>query len=66
VEGFARADAIGEVDVQRDDAGKAARVGAAPVALAKLRRTGPIVADEVAFALRHACIRTWTNSSTMS
>lgn len=54
VEGFARADAIGEVDTQRDDAGKAARVGAAPVAIAKLRRTGPIVADEVAFALRHA------------
>ena len=54
VEGFARADAVGEVDVQRDAAGKAARVGAAPVAVAKLRRTGPIVADEVAFALRHA------------
>ena len=54
VEGFARADAIGEVDVQRDAAGSAARVGAAPVAVAKLRRTGPIVADEVAFALRHA------------
>jgi len=54
VEGFARADAVGEVDVQRDAGGRAARVGAAPVAVAKLRRTGPIVADEVAFALRHA------------
>jgi len=54
VEGFARADAVGEVDVQRDGAGNAARVGSAPVAVGKLRRTGPIVADEVAFALRHA------------
>src|SRR5262249_27297690 len=55
VEGFARADAIGQGDVQRDGAGSAAaRVGAAPVAVAKLRRTGPIVADEVAFALLHA------------
>jgi 5-methyltetrahydropteroyltriglutamate--homocysteine methyltransferase len=54
VEGFACADAIGEVDVQRDDAGKLVRVGSAPIAVAKLRRTGPIVADEAAFALRHA------------
>jgi 5-methyltetrahydropteroyltriglutamate--homocysteine methyltransferase len=54
VEGFARADAVGDVDVQRDGAGNAARVGSAPVAVGKLRRTGPIVADEVAFALRHA------------
>jgi 5-methyltetrahydropteroyltriglutamate--homocysteine methyltransferase len=54
VAGFARADAIGDVDVQRDDAGNVARVGSAPVAVAKLRRTGPIVADEVAFALKHA------------
>ena len=54
VTGFARADAIGEVDVQRDDAGNVARIGSAPLAVAKLRRTGPIVADEVAFALKHA------------
>jgi methionine synthase II (cobalamin-independent) len=54
VAGFARADAVGEVDVQRDGAGNAARVGSAPVAVGKLRRTGPIVADEVAFAQRHA------------
>jgi 5-methyltetrahydropteroyltriglutamate--homocysteine methyltransferase len=54
VEGLARADAIGEVDVQRDAAGSAGRVGSAPVAVGKLRRTRPIVADEVAFALRHA------------
>src|SRR2546430_14129965 len=49
VAGFARADAIGDVDVQHDDAGNIARIGSAPVAVAKLRRTGPIVADEVAF-----------------
>jgi 5-methyltetrahydropteroyltriglutamate--homocysteine methyltransferase len=53
VRGFARADAIGDVDLQRDDAGNAARIGSAPLAVAKLRRTGPIVADEVAFALKH-------------
>jgi len=54
VDGFTRADAIGDVDLQRDDAGNAAKVGAAPYATAKVRRTGPIVADEVAFARRHA------------
>jgi 5-methyltetrahydropteroyltriglutamate--homocysteine methyltransferase len=54
VEGFARADAIGDVDLQRDDAGNVARIGSAPIAVAKLRRTGPIVADEAAFALKHA------------
>jgi 5-methyltetrahydropteroyltriglutamate--homocysteine methyltransferase len=42
------------VDLQRDDAGNVVRIGSAPLALKKLRRTGPIVADEVAFALRHA------------
>lgn len=50
----ARADAISEVDLQRDDAGNVARIGSAPLAVAKLRRTGPIAADEVAFALKHA------------
>src|SRR5216117_3731918 len=30
------------------------RTGAAPLAAGKVRRTGPIVADEVAFSLRHA------------
>jgi methionine synthase II (cobalamin-independent) len=54
VKGFARADAIGDVDVQRDDAGNVARIGSAPLAVAKLRRVRPIVADEVAFALKHA------------
>jgi len=54
VSGFARADAVGDVDVQRDDAGTIARVGAAPVAVAKVRRAGPIVADEVQFSREHA------------
>jgi 5-methyltetrahydropteroyltriglutamate--homocysteine methyltransferase len=54
VEGFTRADAVGDVDLQRDDAGNVARIGAAPLAARKVRRTGPIVADEVAFSLRHA------------
>ena len=53
VEGFARGDAIGDVDVQRDDAGNEARIGSAPVATGKVRRCGPIVADEVAFSLQH-------------
>ena len=53
VKGFARADAVGDVDVQRDDAGNVARVGSAPLALTKVKRTGPIVADEVLFSLRN-------------
>jgi methionine synthase II (cobalamin-independent) len=54
VAGFTRAEAVGEVDVQRDDAGNTARVGSAPLAIAKVRRDGPIVADEVAFSLQYA------------
>jgi 5-methyltetrahydropteroyltriglutamate--homocysteine methyltransferase len=50
VAGFARADAVGDVDVQSGGA----RIGSAPLAVAKLRRTGPIVADEVSFSLKHA------------
>jgi 5-methyltetrahydropteroyltriglutamate--homocysteine methyltransferase len=52
VQGFARADAIGDVDLQRDDAGNLARIGSAPLAESKIRRTGPIVADEVAFSIQ--------------
>jgi 5-methyltetrahydropteroyltriglutamate--homocysteine methyltransferase len=51
VAGFARADAVGNVDLQRDDAGNVMRVGSAPVAVTRIRRTGPIVADEVGFSL---------------
>jgi 5-methyltetrahydropteroyltriglutamate--homocysteine methyltransferase len=54
VAGFARADAVGNVDLQQDDAGNVMRVGSAPVAVTRIRRTGPIVADEVAFSLEHA------------
>src|SRR5258706_3775431 len=51
VRGFARADAIGDVDLQRDDAGNVARIGSAPVAVAKVRRARPIVADQGSFSL---------------
>ena len=54
VVGFARADAVGNVDLQQDDAGNVMRIGSAPVAVTRIRRTGPIVADEVAFSLSHA------------
>jgi 5-methyltetrahydropteroyltriglutamate--homocysteine methyltransferase len=54
VEGFALAAAVGDVDLQRDDAGNVARIGSAPVAVSRVRRTRPIVADEAAFALAHA------------
>jgi 5-methyltetrahydropteroyltriglutamate--homocysteine methyltransferase len=57
VKGFGRADAVGEVDLQRDDAGNVARIGSAPLAVEKIRRTGPIVADEVSFSLKKtACV----------
>jgi 5-methyltetrahydropteroyltriglutamate--homocysteine methyltransferase len=42
---------VGDVDLQRDDAGNVARIGSAPLAVGKVRRTGPIVADEVALPL---------------
>src|SRR5262245_53259735 len=50
VRGFARADAIGDVDLQRDDAGNVARIGSAPVAVERVCRVSPIVADEVSFS----------------
>ncbi|HEY8251206.1 MAG TPA: 5-methyltetrahydropteroyltriglutamate--homocysteine S-methyltransferase [Burkholderiales bacterium] len=53
VAGFARADAVGNVDLQRDDVGNVMRIGSAPVAVTRIRRTGPIVADEVAFSLQN-------------
>ena len=51
VAGFARAEAVGNVDLQQDDAGNVMRIGSAPVAVTRIRRTGPIVADEVAFSI---------------
>jgi len=54
VAGFALGDARGNVDLQRDDAGIVMQVGQAPVAVTRIRRTGPIVADEVAFTLKNA------------
>jgi 5-methyltetrahydropteroyltriglutamate--homocysteine methyltransferase len=53
VAGFARGDAVGNVDLQQDDAGNVMRVGSAPVAVTRIRRTGPIVTDEVAFTREH-------------
>jgi 5-methyltetrahydropteroyltriglutamate--homocysteine methyltransferase len=53
VAGFARAESWGNVDLQRDDAGNVMRIGEAPVAVTRILRTGPIVADEVAFSLKH-------------
>jgi 5-methyltetrahydropteroyltriglutamate--homocysteine methyltransferase len=52
VAGFARGDAVGNVDLQRDDAGNVMRIGSAPVAVTRIRRIGPIVADEVGFSLK--------------
>ena len=51
VAGFARAESFGNVDLQRDEAGNVMRIGEAPVAVTRIRRTQPIVADEVAFTL---------------
>jgi 5-methyltetrahydropteroyltriglutamate--homocysteine methyltransferase len=53
VAGFARGDAVGNVDLQQDEAGNVMRVGSAPVAVTRIRRTGPIVVDEVAFTKGH-------------
>ena len=53
VEGFVRADAVGDVDYQQNRDGDRRRIGNAPIATARVRRAGPIVADEVAFTLRH-------------
>ena len=53
VAGFAQGEAHGNVDLQRDEAGIVMKVGQAPVAITRIRRTGPIVADEVAFTLKN-------------
>lgn len=51
--GFVRADAVGDVDVQRDASGQCRKIGAAPLAVERIRRDGPIVADEIGFAMGH-------------
>jgi 5-methyltetrahydropteroyltriglutamate--homocysteine methyltransferase len=53
VAGFAQAEAFGNVDLQRDEAGNVMKIGAAPVAVTRIRRVRPIVADEAAFAMQH-------------
>ena len=53
VAGFARAESFGNVDLQRNEAGNVMRVGEAPVAVTRIRRTQPIVADEAAFSIRN-------------
>ena len=44
---------MGDVDYQQNRDGDRRRIGNAPIATARVRRAGPIVADEVAFTLRH-------------
>ena len=51
VEGFTLTDSVGEVDLQQDESGERRAIGAAPLAVGRIRRTGPIVADEAAFVL---------------
>jgi 5-methyltetrahydropteroyltriglutamate--homocysteine methyltransferase len=51
VQGFALADSVGEVDLQQDDSGERRAIGAAPLAVAPVRRAGPIVVDEAEFVL---------------
>ena len=53
VAGFAQGEAHGNVDLQRDDAGIVMKIGQAPVAVTRIRRTGPIVADEIQHVLRN-------------
>lgn len=54
VEGFALADSVGEVDLQQDDSGERRAIGAAPLAVSRVRRSGPIVVDEAEFVLARA------------
>ena len=52
VAGFAQAEAFGNVDLQQDEAGNVMKIGSAPVAVTRIRRVQPIVADEAAFTLQ--------------
>ena len=51
VEGFVLADSVGAVDLQQNETGERRAIGAAPLAIGRVERTGPIVADEAAFVL---------------
>jgi 5-methyltetrahydropteroyltriglutamate--homocysteine methyltransferase len=51
VEGFVLTRSVGEVDLQQDDSGERRAIGAAPLAVGRIRRTGPIVVDEAEFVL---------------
>ena len=51
VDGFSLTDAIGRVDLQQDESGARRAIGAAPLAVTPVRRTGPIVVDEADFVL---------------
>ena len=51
VDGFSLTDAIGSVDLQQDESGARRAIGAAPLAVTPVRRTGPIVVDEADFVL---------------
>ena len=44
---------MGDVGYQQNQGGDRRRIGNAPIATARVRWVGPIVADEVAFTLRH-------------
>lgn len=51
VEGFTLTNAIGKVDLQQDESGERHAIGAAPLAVGRVHRAGPIVVDEAAFVL---------------
>src|SRR5204863_6662608 len=53
VAGFAQAETFGNVELQRDEAGNVMKIGSASVAVTRIRRVRPIVADEAAFTLQH-------------
>jgi 5-methyltetrahydropteroyltriglutamate--homocysteine methyltransferase len=53
VEGFTLSESIGKVDLQQDESGERHAIGAAPLAVSRVRRVGPIVVDEADFVCAH-------------
>src|SRR5258706_12497128 len=51
VAGFAQAEAFGNVDLQRDEAGNVMKIGSAPGAVTRIRRVRPIVTHQARFPL---------------